>query len=133
MSWLIFNLAKEFNKIRDSFKKRDREIKELKDLIVSKDMIKLMIENEMLKIKSELREPIRTTPRTDKRKKADKILDKAEIMSEIGSMLQKGLSTQEAYIQIVEIKSLCKKTCFFKYLKIVREQIAQTPRSDIVN
>jgi len=133
-------VKKEFKKIFDSFKKRDlridnqdKNINELKEQIVSKDMIKLMIENEILKVREVSVRTSRTTPRTAIRKKADKLLNKAEICSEIASMLQKGLNTNEVHHQIVEVKMLCKKTCFFKYLKIVREQIARTPRTKIAD
>jgi len=115
----------EMMKIANSFKSRDKEISELRANIVSKDTIKLMIENEILKV----HKPVQTSARTAKRKKADRILDKAEIMHEIASMLQKGLSTNEAYNQIVNVKKLCGRTCFFKYLKIVREQTPRTPRT----
>ena len=123
MFWIVTKkwIKKELKKIADSFKKRDDDIKELKDIVVSKDMIKLMIENEILKI-NKVREPIRHTPRTSMRKKADKILNKAEIMHEIGSLLKKGLSTTEIHHIIVNKKAYCKKTCFYKYIKIFREK-----------
>ena len=88
-------------------------------------MIREAFDRERLKV----RETTPQTPRTIKRKKADRLLDKAEIMAEIGSMLQKGLSTEEIYDNIVNVKGYCKKTCFYKYLKKVREQIARTPRT----
>lgn len=135
MFWLVTKKAikKELKKIKDSFKKRDDDIKELKEEIVSKDMIKLMIENEILKVRAHTPR----TPRTPMRKKADKILNKAEIMHEIGSLLQKGLSTEEVHHQIVKVRGLCKKTCFYKYLKLVRKKVREptirTPRTNSAN
>ncbi len=73
-----------------------------------------------------------TTPRTTRtplRMKADRLLDKAELMNEINSMIVKGLSTTEMYNLIVDEKQLIKKTCFFKYLKLVRERSSQTTRT----
>ena len=63
------------------------------------------------------------------RKRADKMLDKVEIMREIGSMEQKGLSTEEMHNNIVNSKQLCKKTCFYKYLKQFRNQHARTTQT----
>ncbi len=110
---------KEFCKIAQSFK-------DIKEYVVSKSEIDLMIENKILK----LREVIPQTPQTPLRKRANKILDKAEIMQEINSMLQQGLSTSEAQHQIIDIKGMCRKSCFFKYLKIVRNKSLQTMRTE---
>ena len=144
--WLIFNLKKEFKKISNSFNKFRKEISELTTLsqsnqesikeLISKKEVDLMIREAILRVQSTpFREPIRTTPRTPMRKKADKILNKVEIMREIASLLQKGLSTEDIHNNIVNVKMLCKKTCFYKYLKEVREQSAelreQQPRTNL--
>ena len=142
--WLIFNLKKEFKKISNSFNKFKKDISELTTLtknnqsqikeLISKKEVDLMIREAILKVQSTpFREPISHTPRTPMRKKADKILNKVEIMREIASLLQKGLSTEDIHNIIVNEKMLIKKTCFYKYLKIVREQSARTPRTDITN
>ena len=81
----------------------------------------------------ELREPTPRTSRTTMRKKADKILNKVEIMQEIASLLQKGLSTEEIHQVIVIQKALIKKTCFYKYLKLVRQNIPRSPRTKMAN
>ena len=122
-------VKKEFSKIAQSFLKRDLKIQELREDLVPRKEIELMIENAALKAKPQLREHARTTPRTNKRKKADRLLDKAEICSEIGSLLQKGLSTTEIQHDIVEKRALCKKTCFYKYLRLVREATPRTTRT----
>lgn len=138
--WFIFKLKSEFKKIKDSFKSQDFKIKELENKIVPEKEIKLLIENAILKAgkieKVELREPIpRTTrtPQTKIRKKGEKLLDKVEIMAEIGSMLKQGLSTTEMYDIIVNEKEMCKKTCFYNYLKNVREPTPRTTRTPITN
>ncbi len=137
MFWLLTkkHFKKESNKISKSFDKVDKALTELtsqslnnriqidsnKESIVSRHEIDLMIRERML----ELREPTSRTTRTKEtnlRKKANKILDKVEIMREMASLLQKGLSTTEIQNIIVNEKSLIKKTCFFKYIKLVREQ-----------
>ena len=138
MFWLLTKktFKKESNKISKSFDKVDKALTDLtsqsinnrvlidsnKESIVSRHEIDLMIRERML----ELREYTSQTPRTQEtnlRKKANKILDKAEIMREMASLLQKGLSTTEIQNIIVNDKCLIKKTCFFKYIKLVREQI----------
>ena len=136
--WIIFNLRKEFKKLNEEniIIKRDLRVNEnlinnllLRDDPISEREVRVLIKERMLNV----REPIKIIPRTKIRKKADKILNKAEIMSEIASMLQKGLSTVEMYNIVVLEKSLIKKTCFYKYLKEVREQLARTPRTEIAN
>ena len=133
-------IKKEFKKIANSFKKRDQDIEELKKDIVSKKEIDLMIREAVLKIRENSARTPQTSQRTPNskiRKRANKILNKAEIMHEIGSMLQKGLPTEEIHHNIVDVQGLCKKTCFYKYLKIVRgkirEQAPQTPRTQTTN
>ena len=122
---------KETKKISNSFKKRDTrlskvedELKGLKNEFVTRKEFELL----MNLIKSGVHEPTSRSPQTTIRRKANKLLDKAEIMHEIASMSQKGLSTQEIQHNIIDVQGLCKKTCFFKYLKIVREQSPRTTR-----
>ncbi|MBA7617558.1 hypothetical protein ES703_24873 [subsurface metagenome] len=123
------NVRSEIADLKKGESDQDKKLAEFKDNIVPKAEIKLMIENEILNVQGHTPQ----TPRTPMRKKADKLLNKAEIMHEIGSMLLKGLSTTEACNQLVNIKQLCRKSCFFKYLKIVREKGLQTPRTKITN
>lgn len=104
----------EFNKISNSFK-------EIKKNLVPRKEIELLIENAILKIK----ETPQTIPRTKLRKKVSVLLDKAEIMQEIKDMEQKGISTNDMFNIIVNQKKLIKKTCFYKYLKIIREQVPE--------
>ena len=116
----------EFCKISQGFK-------ELKKDIVSKKEIELMIKEAVLDLKTnqfaKLREVNPHTPRTKRRTKVNKLLDKAEILSEMSNLLKKGLSSGEVFNIIVDDKQLIKKTCFFKYLKAIRENSTQTPRT----
>jgi len=121
-------IKKELEKIAEAFRKRDEDLKEVKKEIVSKKEIELMIKEAVLEIKADMfkvREKGSRTPRTVMRKKAEKILDKAEILSEMANLSKKGHSTTEMFNLIVNEKQLCKKTCFYKYMKKVREQIAE--------
>ena len=122
----MFGLRKQINK---ELKKISQSFKDIKKDMITKDKIDLMIREAFDRERLKFREVSLQTPRTSKRKKADKLLDKAEIMSEISSMLKNGLSTTEIHHQIVEFKGYCKKTCFYKYMKAVREQFARTPRT----
>ena len=115
---------------------KDKEIKQdfkdLKKEIVSKEEIILLIENAILK-QGVVRELTPQTPRTNLRKKADKLLDKVEIMREMASMLELGHTTTEMYKEIVDVKGLCRKTCFYNYLKLVHKKSSQTPRTRFKN
>ncbi len=117
---------KEFNKISQGFK-------DIKKDIVSKDKIDLMIREAFDRERIKLHEQTPRTPQTKRRTKVNKILDRAEIMQEIASLEQKGLTTGEIYNIIVDEKQLIKKTCFFKYMKIIRENSARTPRTEQQN
>lgn len=145
MFWIVTkkSINKELKKIKEYFRKRNvetareiqqtqQDIKDLKEIVISKKEADLMIREAVLKLRGDLRGRPQTaiqTPRTAKRKKADKILNKAEIMAEIGAVLKLGLSTEEMYQEVVNIKQLCRKTCFYKYLKVIREQTPQTTRT----
>ena len=149
MLWLVTKkeLKKERDKIKRSFKKRDLRFKELKNIIVSKKEIELMIKEEILKLRELRVLRVLTTPnpktieaiketKTIIRKKAEKLLDIAEIRHEIGLLVKKDYSTSYIHNQIVEVKQLCKKSCFFKYLKEVRglrKPTPHTPRTKLAN
>ena len=140
MFWFVSKkqLAKEKKRIRDSFKKRDKkkklqtkEIEVLKDMIkelgskvISKQEVELLIEEKLLKVHG-VREPSTRTSRTPMRKKVEKMLTKAEIIQEIKNLIDKDYSTTEARYRIVSVLKLCKRTCFYKYLKLVREKSPQ--------
>lgn len=137
--WLIptkKEINKSFDKIKSHFSELVAQsldnrilIEENKSNIVSRKEIELMIREAILNIKESTPRTKTRTPRTSLRKKAEKILNKVEIMQEIKSLINKGLSTNEVYNIIVLEKQLIKKTCFFKYIKIVREQTPRTPRT----
>ena len=106
MLWLVTKkeLKKERDKIKRSFKKRDLRFKELKNIIVSKKEIELMIKEEILKLRELRVLRVLTTPnpktieaiketKTIIRKKAEKLLDIAEIRHEIGLLVKKDYST----------------------------------------
>ncbi len=150
MFWFLTKkqAKKEFKKIGDSFNKFKSEITELtsqslnnrvlieknKDDIkefISKKEIDLMIREALIKeaiLGSS--QTIPQTPRTQMRKKADKMLNRAEILSEMANLSNKGYSTQEMFNIIVNQKQIIKKTCFYKYLKKIREQFARTPQTN---
>ena len=144
--WLIptkKELKKHFNKIKKEISELTTQSsnnrvliesnKEKINELVSKKEVDLMIREAILKVRESSPRTTPQTPRTPMRKKADKILNKVEIMQEMSSMLQKGLSTTEIHNIIVNEKMLVKKTCFFKYLKVVRDQTARTPRTTHAN
>jgi len=120
------DLKKEQKKIKAAFK-------ELRGEVVSKKEIELMIREGILVVRELTPRTPRTTPRTTARKKADKLLDKVEIMREIASMEELGTGTNDIFKEIVTIRGLCRKTCFYKYLKLVRERVARTPRTKVTN
>ena len=147
MMWSFFigkkKREKESNKIKGSFRLRDNrlskielgvnkiqeDIKELKNEFVSKKEFDVLIKMVQGGVHGEGLRSSRTTRRV----KADKLLDKAELMHEISSMLKSGLSTEEIHHNIVNVKGLCKKTCFFKYLKLVRVKGSRTPLTRLTN
>ena len=134
MFWLLTKklFKKESKKISQSFLQQkeliDKATNSITELTSQSLNNRILIENlekrltERIDRIYELREPTPRTSRTTMRKKADKILNKVEIMQEIASLLKQGLSTEEIHQVIVIQKSLIKKTCFYKYLKLVREQ-----------
>lgn len=126
--WIIptkKEVKKEFKKISNSFK-------ELKKELVSKKEIELMIRETTLK-HYELRELSPRTTQTKYHRKAKIIADKVHLVNEIKRLLNMNMTTREIYDLIVIDNNLCKKTCFFKYLKIVREQSLRTSRTILTN
>jgi len=120
----------ESSKIKDS-------IEGIREGVVSKKEIELMIREAILQVREVSPRNPRTKTRTKLRKKADKFLDKAEILNEMRLLLDNQHTTTEIFDIIVREKELIKKTCFFKYLKEinnspheVREQIKTTPRTN---
>jgi|TARA_R100000501_G_C2588097_1_gene89025 hypothetical protein len=133
------NILKEsFKAVKQDNEKRDSNTLNLidknKENITnnSLEIAKLKGIIETLKVQ-EVREVSPRTPRTKKRVKFDKMGDKAEIFEEIKDLLNKDYSTSEIYNQVVEVNQLCKKTCFYKYLKVVRETIIRTTRTKSAN
>ena len=122
----------EKKKVRKSFKKIRNQIKHLQKNSVNKKQVEKMIKEALQtpRINPRL---IEQAPQTAIRRKANKILNRVEIMQEMSSLLKQGLSTGEILQIIVNEKMLIKKTCFFKYMKIIREQSARTPQTKIAN
>ena len=66
-------------------------------------------------------------------KKAKKFADKVLLVNEIKELISRDLTTGEMYDIIVMEKSICRKSCFFKYLKIVRKQLEKTVQTEETN
>ena len=126
----MFGLLKR-KEAKEEFDKISKAFKDMKKDMISKKEIELMIKEAILDVKETslyepiIREPTPRTSRTKLRKKADKILDKAEICSEMANLLKEGYSSKEVFDIIVNQKQLIKHTCFYKYMKIVREQVRE--------
>ncbi len=125
MFWIktIKQVKKELKKIARAFLLRDEKILNNQERINK-------LEGALAILTNSANQTSRT-PQTAIRRKANKILNKVEIMQEMASLLHQGLSTTEIQEIIVIKKSLIKKTCFFKYMKIVREQLTRTPRTKL--
>ena len=52
-----------------------------------------------------------------------KKLSKLTIIAEINELVKRGLVTTKIYEIIVQDRAICKKTCFYKYLKLVRAEV----------
>ncbi len=126
----IKQAKEEFKKIANAFRERDKKILTLKNDITSKNEMYLMI-------KKALREQLRevttrsTSPNQLKpmQKRVLKRLDTAKIMKAIHSYIQEGYRTNQIKDEIINRFGI-KPTCFFKYLKALREQLREvTTRS----
>ncbi len=127
MFWIktIKQIKKELKKIAEAFRFRDEKIFNNQERINRLEGALAILMSKSAVVHEQ---PARTPP-TAIRRRANKILNKVEIMQEMASLLHQGLSTTEIHNIIVNEKALIKKTCFFKYIKIVREQSARTPRT----
>ncbi len=101
----------------------------------SKDIIDMRLLVAELKGMIKVREQVANSPQTTSNyhKKAKKIADKVQILAEMKKLINKDFSTQEMYNSVVLDKGLCRKTCFYKYLKIIREQELRTSQTKKAN
>ena len=131
MFW--FRLKKRLEKlegdIKDSFRSAKKDIKNN-----SKQLHQIEINLAELKGQFVREQPIEI-PRTNTKhhKKAIKFADKVVLVSEIKAGINKGLSKVELYNLIVTRKGICKKTCFYKHYKIVRDMCSRTSANDIIS
>jgi hypothetical protein len=133
-------IKKELKKISDSFKERDKVLKEIRDNIISKKEIELMIKEAVLNLKVQfgaLSEP-KSEPNQRKEikqferaiyQKAKKMRPEA-IKQAIRGLLERDLTTTDIYKEIVENKRLCGKTQFYHYLSLVRNEVRSLVRTE---
>jgi len=139
MWWLISKkrFKKELKKIGDSFRSRDVEIKEIKAEIVSKETIKLMIENEILKVQSEPNSALNS-----EQLKSEKHFDKAVLLKAkktrpdmikiaIRGLIERDMRTTDIFNIVVNEKKLCGKTQFYHYLSIVKLELRTPVRAEL--
>lgn len=129
-------ILKFFKEWKDLNKKLTRSFNKIyqRVVILEKEKItKQDIEELINKRINELREQTPRTPRTKIRRKAERLVNRVELIAEIKEMIKNGFATTEIYNVIVEQKKMCEKTCFYKHLKGVRKLIARTPRTKIAN
>ena len=96
---------KELDKIRNAFWVRDNQI--------------LTIQKEFALLREQLREP---TTRSSIEKRIKKRIDDVKLMKAISSCIKEGYTTNHIRDDIIARFGI-KTTCFFKYLKLVREQL----------
>jgi len=133
----------ELKKIADSFKKRDVEIlksnediKELKNELVSKKEIDLMIREAVLKVQSAQY----SEPKSEliKEKHFDKVMLKKAVKNRpelikqgIRGLLERGYTTTQIFNVIVKEKKLCGKTQFYHYLSLVKNEVRPELRPEL--
>lgn len=136
ITWLL----KRNKFLKRVFSKIKRDMKELTNQsLINKTLIERNKEDikelrDMIKVREQVRELTpQITPRTNIEKKIKKRLDNAKLMKAIHSCIKEGYSTNQIKEDIMT-RFKIKKTCFFKYLKLVREQIRElTPRTNSKN
>jgi len=141
--WIIptkKEIKKEIKKIANSFKKRDdkilqlqEEIKDLKNEMVCRKEIELMIREYLIKSEpnTELKsEPNQTNYERVVIKKAIKTRPEA-LKQAIRGLLEKGLRTTDIFKLIVEEKKIISKTQFYHYLSLVKTEIRTPVRTEL--
>ena len=141
--WLIFNLKNEFKKIKESFNKshkdikiNSKELKELREQIVSKKEIDLMIREELLKVKSEQHSEPKSEPNKETHynkvmiKKAVK--NRPELIKQaIRGLIERDMNTTNIFNAVVLEKKLCGKTQFYHYLSLVKQELRTELRPEL--
>ncbi len=159
--WIIFNLKKEFRKIRGGFKSRDNKIinnsKELKRLreetkannnmikeilskgeIVSKKEVDLMIREALLKSQSQEVSIIPPKSQEVSSRIETKLINrlrrskKALVMAEISKLIHSH-SVIEMYDEIVLNKGLCSKASFYRYVASLNSPLSLNSLNSIEN
>jgi len=126
----FFRDWKELNKrIARSFNRVYERVVALEKEKITRQEIEELISKRI----AELREQSPRTPRTKIRQKVEKLVNRVELVAEIRALLKRNLTTTEIFKEIVENRKLCKKTCFYKHLRGVREHVIQTPRTKIAS
>jgi len=132
--WLIFNLRKEFEKIKQSFKERDLQIQNLKEKVENNSLKIATLEGSYLILsqsqasnKSQSQDSLKAvsnksqgefeTKMIKRIKQNKKSLIMAEIIKLTGSH-----TTQETFETIVLQRKLCSKASFYRYLSSLKSQ-----------
>ncbi len=127
----------ERGRIRRSFSKVKEDISLLKESGESTDKVMKDIRESLDSLREQLREvTTRSTTRSNEitplksiQKKVFKSIDKAQIMKAIKHYIDEGYKTNQIRDEII-MRFNIKTTCFYKYLKLLREQLREvTTRS----
>jgi hypothetical protein len=133
-------VKKEFDKIKGSFKDRDKEISSLKEKvedlkkeIVCRKEIELMIKEYLVQSEpySELKsEPNQSNYERVMVKKAIKTRPEA-LKQAIRGLIERDMRTIDIFKIIVEEKRLISKTQFYHYLSLVRNELRTGLRTEL--
>lgn len=113
-------VKKEFKKISDSFKELKNQSTQNKDSIQKNknDILELKYK---LKLQEQIRELTTRSNLNISEKRILKRFDSLKLMKAIQSCINQGYTTNNIKEEIT-LRFNIKSTCFFKYLKLVREQ-----------
>jgi len=145
--WLVFRLKEEFKKVKQSFNKshkdisnNSKEIKDLKDNIVSKKEIDLMIREALLKVQSEQYSEPKSELSTEpiKEKHFNKVMlrkavkNRPELIKQaIRGLIERDMNTTSIFNVVVLEKKLCGKTQFYHYLSLVKNELRTELRPEL--
>ena len=136
-------MKKEFKKIVDSFRLRDKEIlksqediKELKNNTISKKEVDLMIREAILKVQSAPNFELHSEPL--KKKHFDKVVmlkankNRPDLIKQsIRGLIERDLTTTNIFNIVVNEKKIVGKTQFYHYLSIVRAELRTELRPEL--
>lgn len=122
-------LKNTFLKIKSSLNSLDLKINTLEQNQINKEELKQEILKELREVLREPTTPI--TPRSNLKnieKKVLKRLDSIQLQKAISRYIEDGYKTNQIKEEIINRFNI-KQTCFYKYLKLVRQQLREpTPR-----